>query len=104
MSTKGKRARSSHEKPLEATAPEARKSAAKESTAKKKETVMNTHVNESINQVEKVTQNLIQACEEASTTAREHLDAAMRSASVAWEGYTEINKKVSGLVQESFAR
>jgi phasin family protein len=61
-------------------------------------------VNHSIDQVEKVTQNLIQACEEASTTAREHVDAAMRSASVAWEGYTEINKKVTGLIQESLAR
>lgn len=61
-------------------------------------------IEHSINHVEKVSQNMIQACEEAQATAREHVDAAMRSAAVAWEGYSEINQKVTGLLQESMAR
>jgi len=66
---------------------------------------MNTHtVNESLDQVEKAAQSVMQACEEVGTMAREHVDATMRAATAAWEGCTEINQNMSGLIQESVAR
>ena len=60
--------------------------------------------NESMAQMEKATQSLVQACEEISNMAREQVDAAMRAATVCWQGASEINQNMNGLVQESVSR
>jgi phasin family protein len=104
MSRKGNRARPHLKAIGDKSAPQSREETT-QTTAEKRNKIMNTQtVHESINHVEKVAQNVMQACEEAQATAREHVDAAMRSASVALEGCGEINKKLTGLIQESVAR
>lgn len=105
MSKKNNRAKRLHRTPAD-IATKAREPEAKESTAtSKKDITMNTEtVHQSISQVEKVAQNVLQACEEAQVAAREHADAALRSATVALEGCGEINKNLTGLIQESVAR
>ncbi|MDX2027435.1 MAG: phasin family protein [Alphaproteobacteria bacterium] len=65
---------------------------------------MNTTANETMDQVNQATQNFAQACQEASSIAREHVDATVKSAALAWEGCTEINQNLNGLVQESLSR
>ena len=60
--------------------------------------------NQPMEQMEKAAQKIMQACEEARSLTREHMDATMRSANLAWEGCTEINRNMSSLVQESMAR
>lgn len=66
---------------------------------------MNTELmNDSKEQMEKAAQNLMQACEEMSVIARDQMDAAMRSANACWQGCSEINQNVGGLMQESMSR
>jgi phasin family protein len=60
--------------------------------------------NDSIKQMEDTTQGLMKAYEEIGAVARDHMDAAIRSANAAWGGYTEISQNMNGLFQESLAR
>lgn len=55
-------------------------------------------------QTEKATQNMAKAYENINDLAREHVDAAMKSASAMSRGMEEIARNANGLLQESFAR
>jgi phasin family protein len=55
-------------------------------------------------QIEKTTQGMMKACEDASAMARDHLDAAMKSAAVMSKGMEQIASQASGLFKESMER
>jgi phasin family protein len=66
---------------------------------------MNTNTaTETMDQMEKATQTLMQACEEMNVLARDHVDATMKAANACWQGCTEITQNVNGLVQETMTR
>ncbi len=66
---------------------------------------MNTpNMQESMQQMEKVTQSLMHVCEEMGSIARNQMDAGVRSATACMQGATEISQNVNGLVQESMSR
>jgi len=54
-------------------------------------------------QIEKMSQNLMQACEDLSATCSQSMDAAMQSAAAVSKGYEEFNRKIGTLVQESLS-
>jgi len=55
-------------------------------------------------QMEKVTQGLIQACDEMNATCRQSMDAVMESTSVLTRGCEELSRKFGNLMQESMER
>ena len=55
-------------------------------------------------QMEKVTQGLIQACDEMNANCCKSVDALVEATSVASKGYEEFSKKLGSLVQDSVAR
>lgn len=57
-----------------------------------------------IEHMEKATQGMMKACEDASGMAREHMDAAMKAASVVSKGMEEIVRNTSSMLQESMAK
>jgi phasin family protein len=57
-----------------------------------------------IEHIEKATQGMMKACEDASGMARDHMDAAMKAASVVGKGMEEIVRNASNMIQESMAR
>lgn len=59
---------------------------------------------EHIEHMEKMTNGLMKACEEAGSMAREQIDAAMLSAAAMTKGIEEIARNANGLIQESMAR
>src|SRR5277367_3155188 len=61
-------------------------------------------MNESSEQMEKITQGLMQACEEMSTNYRSSVDAAVEATSAIAKGCEEFSRKVGNLMQESVAR
>jgi phasin family protein len=54
--------------------------------------------------IEKATQGVMKACEDASCMAKDHVDATMKAAAVVGKGMEEIMRNTSSLVQESMAR
>jgi phasin family protein len=62
------------------------------------------YTNDSMKHMEDTTQSLMKTYEDIGVVAREHVDAAIRSANAAWGGYTEISQNMNGLFQESLAR
>jgi len=55
-------------------------------------------------QIEQATQGVLKACEDMGGLAKEHLDAAMKSAAAMKSGFEEIMPVASGLFQESATR
>jgi phasin family protein len=54
--------------------------------------------------IEKATQGVMKACEDASGMARDHMDAAMKAAAVVGKGMEEIVRNTSSMIQESMTR
>jgi phasin family protein len=61
-------------------------------------------MNTSSEQMEKVTQGLIEACDEISANCSKSVDALVQATSVASKGCEEFNRKLGSLVQDSVAR
>lgn len=55
-------------------------------------------------QFEKMAESVMKACEEASCVARDHVDAAMKSASVVGKGVEEIVRNAGDIFQSSVNR
>lgn len=54
--------------------------------------------------LEKTKQTMVKGLEDASGMARDHMDAAMKAASVVGKGMEEIMRNTSSMIQESMAR
>ncbi len=54
--------------------------------------------------IEKTTQGIMKACEDASGVARDHMDATMKAASVVGKGVEEIIRNTSTMIQDAMAR
>ena len=57
-----------------------------------------------IEHIEKATQGVMKACEDASGMARDHMDAAMKAAAVVGKGMEEIVRNTSSMIQDSMTR
>jgi len=60
--------------------------------------------NDHMEHIERTTQGMMKACEDASGMARDHMDAAMKAAAVVNKGLEEIARNASSLIQESMTR
>lgn len=60
--------------------------------------------NDHMEHIEKTTQGVMKACEDASGMARDHMDAAMKSAAVVGKGVEEIVRNTSSMIQDSLTR
>ncbi len=61
-------------------------------------------MNESAEQMEKVTQNLMRACDEMNVNCRNSMNAVIESTSALTKGCDEMNRNISVIMQESMGR
>jgi phasin family protein len=61
-------------------------------------------MNEPSEQMEKVTQNLMQACDEVNANCCKSVDAMVEATAAMSKGYEEFSRKLGTLVQESVAK